>query len=44
MYIHGTNNLKEIGQSASLGCVNLRPNDIVELFDKALEGMHVYIY
>jgi lipoprotein-anchoring transpeptidase ErfK/SrfK len=34
IYIHGTNHEDEIGEPASHGCIRMRNNDLVELFDR----------
>lgn len=33
IYIHGTNQVTELGRPASHGCVRLDPEDVIELFD-----------
>ena len=43
IYIHGTNHEDRIGTPASHGCVRLRNQDVVELFDLAREGDAVLI-
>jgi len=43
IYIHGTNNEKSIGLPASHGCVCMKNDDIIELFDLVLEGTIVFI-
>jgi len=44
IYIHGTNDVKNIGKPASSGCVRMKPNDAVELFSAVPEMTPVYIY
>ncbi len=44
IYIHGTNNLKDIGQPVSGGCIRMNPNDVVTLFNQVTTGTHVKIY
>lgn len=43
IYIHGTNKEDQIGTPLSHGCVVLRRNDVVRLFDMINEGTLVYI-
>jgi lipoprotein-anchoring transpeptidase ErfK/SrfK len=43
IYIHGTNQEHLIGTPASHGCIRLRNNDMIELFDRVREGTHVEI-
>jgi L,D-transpeptidase-like protein len=43
IYIHGTNHEDDIGTPASHGCVRMRNNDIVTLFDQVSEGILVLI-
>jgi lipoprotein-anchoring transpeptidase ErfK/SrfK len=43
IYIHGTNQENLIGTPASHGCIRLRNNDIIDLFDRVREGNHVEI-
>ncbi len=43
IYIHGTNNERSIGLPASHGCVCMKNDDIIELFDSVLEGTIVFI-
>lgn len=43
IYIHGTNDEKRIGQRGSHGCVRLRNDDMIELFDLVAEGTEVWI-
>jgi lipoprotein-anchoring transpeptidase ErfK/SrfK len=43
IYIHGTNQEHLIGTPASHGCIRLRNNDMIELFDRVHEGTHVEI-
>lgn len=43
IYIHGTNHEDKIGQPASLGCVRMRNDDVVKLFDAVEEGTLVWI-
>lgn len=44
IYIHGTNHEDRVGQPASGGCVQLRNEDMLALFDKAPVGTYVYIH
>ena len=43
IYIHGTNNEHRIGEPFSQGCVCMRNDDIVEIFDSIEEGTVVFI-
>jgi lipoprotein-anchoring transpeptidase ErfK/SrfK len=43
IYIHGTPEEKRIGSAASYGCVRMRSNDIIELFDIVGAGAGVDI-
>jgi lipoprotein-anchoring transpeptidase ErfK/SrfK len=43
VYIHGTNHEEEIGTAASHGCVRMKNDDVVELFDRVTEGTPVEI-
>lgn len=43
IYIHGTNREDQIGRPASHGCIRLGNRDMIELFDKVVEGMEVSI-
>lgn len=44
IYIHGTNDIKHIGKSASKGCIRMKPDDVIDLFQKVSERTPVYIY
>ncbi len=43
IYFHGTNHEELIGQPASLGCIRLRNDDIIRLYDLAEVGTKVLI-
>lgn len=43
IYIHGTNHEDLIGSPASMGCVRMRNDDVIELFDLVPEGTPVSI-
>ena len=43
VYFHGTNREDQIGQPASHGCIRLRNEDILRLFDFAEPGTQVWI-
>ena len=43
IYIHGTNHEDKIGQPASHGCIRMRNNDLVALFDQVPLGAEVVI-
>ncbi len=36
IYIHGTSDEKRIGQPVSIGCIRMRNDDVIELFDEVL--------
>lgn len=42
--LHGTQNVRQLGQSVSHGCVRLHNDDIARLFDMASVGDEVVIY
>ena len=44
IYIHGTNEEHLIGQAASHGCVRMKNQDILELFDLVEQGTLVFIH
>lgn len=43
IYIHGVPDSKQMGIPNSAGCINMRNNDIVELFDLVESGIKVWI-
>jgi phosphoserine phosphatase SerB len=43
IYIHGTNDTKNLGRPASQGCVRMSPSDIMDLFPMVNEGMEIII-
>ncbi len=43
IYIHGTNEVEQLGSPASHGCIRLAPEAMVELFEHACIGMPVVI-
>lgn len=43
VYIHGTNHEEEIGTAASHGCVRMKNDDVLKLFDRVAEGTPVEI-
>ena len=43
IYIHGTNDEKNIGTPHSQGCIRMRNADVIELFDRVLVGEVVVI-
>jgi lipoprotein-anchoring transpeptidase ErfK/SrfK len=43
IYIHGTNDEERIGQRASHGCVRLRNDGMIELYELVREGTEVWI-
>jgi L,D-transpeptidase YbiS len=43
VYIHGTNHEDDVGTPASHGCVRMKNEDVIELFDQVTEGTPVEI-
>ena len=43
IYIHGTSEEKKIGLPASHGCIRMRNQDVIDLFDQVDEGCRVLI-
>ncbi len=43
IYIHGSPNSAEMGKPASIGCIRMRNQDIIELFDRVAAGTPVEI-
>jgi hypothetical protein len=43
IYIHGTNNEKDIGKPASSGCIRMMNADVVKFFDQVEQGDLVWI-
>ena len=43
IYIHGTHEEHLIGQPASHGCIRMRNDDMLDLFEHASHGERVYI-
>jgi lipoprotein-anchoring transpeptidase ErfK/SrfK len=43
IYIHGTNQEQLIGQAASRGCIRMRNQDVIQLFDQIDVGTEVEI-
>ena len=43
IYIHGTGDEGSIGTKASIGCIRMNNDDIIELFDMVEQGCRVYI-
>jgi phosphoserine phosphatase len=43
IYIHGTNHEDKLGQPASQGCIRLRNEEVIELFDMVSEGTELKI-
>ena len=43
IYIHGTNHEDKLGQPASHGCIRLRNDEVIELFDMVSEGTELEI-
>src|SRR5215467_1709373 len=43
IYIHGTRHEDKIGEAASHGCVRMRNEDVIELFELVAEGTPVVI-
>jgi lipoprotein-anchoring transpeptidase ErfK/SrfK len=43
IYIHGTPEENRIGEPASFGCIRMRSNDVIALYERVHIGMHVLI-
>lgn len=43
IYIHGSPDNVEMGKPGSIGCIRMRNNDLLELFDLVNAGTEVYI-
>jgi lipoprotein-anchoring transpeptidase ErfK/SrfK len=43
IYIHGTPDEARLGRPASIGCVRMRNDDVISLYDKVKVGDLVYI-
>jgi L,D-transpeptidase YbiS len=43
IYIHGTNDESGVGRKGSHGCIRLKNDDVIELFDLVPEGTEVWI-
>jgi lipoprotein-anchoring transpeptidase ErfK/SrfK len=43
IYIHGTSDEKRIGQTVSHGCIRMKNQDVIELFDDVLVNDLVFI-
>ena len=43
IYIHGTNQIDELGTPASAGCVRLDPAEVIDLYERVGEGCCVLI-
>jgi L,D-transpeptidase YbiS len=43
IYFHGTNDEQRIGRRGSHGCIRLRNDDMIELYDLVSEGIDVWI-
>lgn len=43
VYIHGTPEIDDLGKPVSHGCIRMRPNDVVELFELVQAGVKVQI-
>lgn len=44
IYIHGTNDVAQIGTAVSQGCIRMRPQDVIELFSFIPLYTPVFIY
>lgn len=44
IYIHGTNNISDLGKPVSLGCIRMHPEDVIDLFDQVPLHALVMIY
>jgi lipoprotein-anchoring transpeptidase ErfK/SrfK len=43
IYIHGTPEERNVGQTASYGCIRMKSRDVIELFDTVGVGTRVFI-
>lgn len=43
IYIHGTTEERTIGSASSYGCIRMKSEDIIDLFDRIGKGAKVYI-
>lgn len=43
IYIHGTNEEGLIGRPASIGCIRMKNEDVIDLFNEVETGTHVFI-
>ena len=44
IYIHGTNQESLLGSPASCGCIRMRNDDVIDLFDRVEVGQRVVIF
>jgi hypothetical protein len=44
VYIHGTNHEGNLGKPASSGCLQVSNDAVLEIFEKVLEGCHLFIH
>lgn len=44
IYIHGTPDSEPMGEPLSHGCIRMRNNEVIELFDKVQSGTEVFIH
>lgn len=44
IYIHGTNDIANIGKAVSAGCIRMKPDEVIDLFGRVSEKALVYIY
>lgn len=44
IYIHGTPDSEPMGVPASIGCVRMRNDDVIDLFERIPAGTEVYIH
>ena len=43
IYIHGTNHEDRLGKPSSSGCLQLSNTDVLDLYSKVIEGIHLWI-
>jgi lipoprotein-anchoring transpeptidase ErfK/SrfK len=43
IYIHGTQDEANLGRPMSLGCIRMRNDDVIDLYDRVVEGTRVFI-
>ncbi|MDX1497611.1 MAG: L,D-transpeptidase, partial [Salinisphaeraceae bacterium] len=44
IYIHGTPDSEPMGEAASIGCIRMRNDDVIDLFERVAAGTEVMIH